>query len=540
MRIVSILFFVFSFGIVSLNAQEFELFKSFEGHEAGVSFVVFRSEDNLVVSGDEDGKVIIWNNQNGKKIHQINDHDGLVTHIAFSNSGNYLASASYDGTIRLYETNTFRTIKVIENSKIDSYDNMNGNEPSFIAFSPDDKGIFYGGYNLEVLYTDFKNNQTKRVFSSNEYAITCGQISPDKRHLAIGYGHNIRFIDLKNFSNFFTLKNPPIDKHFICEISFQPETQNIAAWNYGGALQIWNVKRRKVESTIQATKQSGTSNMAFSGSGQFVVTGNFGNQTKLWDLHENHIIQILGKHKSEVVSFSYSIDGNFIVTGSKDNVVNLWKRLLPEQDEINEEIPITEPIQEEVVKEETFKEIKRKKNKQKKPRIVFITDEESNIPPSQKKETLEEIDKAEGIIPQDKIVEEIPINEFEEQPTIPDKIVKEIPIKERHIETQHEIKVNSQEIELSFWDNQKVDGDTISVNLNGVWLLQNYSLKKRKKRVKVTLDKKVNYIIIHAHNEGRIPPNTLSLMISGEGQQKIYSLNSDLKKSGAVKVVYDP
>ena len=42
--------------LVSAQGQNFELVQRFEGHGSAVSYVTFRSEDNLLVSGDEEGR----------------------------------------------------------------------------------------------------------------------------------------------------------------------------------------------------------------------------------------------------------------------------------------------------------------------------------------------------------------------------------------------------------------------------------------------------------------------------------------------------
>lgn len=66
---------------------------------------------------------------------------------------------------------------------------------------------------------------------------------------------------------------------------------------------------------------------------------------------------------------------------------------------------------------------------------------------------------------------------------------------------------------LLVWDDGVIDGDTISISVNGRFVLANHGLRKRKKRVKIVLNQGDNEIVFHAHNEGEIPPNTAAMKI---------------------------
>ena len=66
---------------------------------------------------------------------------------------------------------------------------------------------------------------------------------------------------------------------------------------------------------------------------------------------------------------------------------------------------------------------------------------------------------------------------------------------------------------LLVWDDGVIDGDTLSISVNGRFVLANHGLTKRKKRVKVVLNPGDNEVVFHAHNEGEIPPNTAAMKI---------------------------
>ena len=77
-------------------------------------------------------------------------------------------------------------------------------------------------------------------------------------------------------------------------------------------------------------------------------------------------------------------------------------------------------------------------------------------------------------------------------------------------------------ITLDLWDNAEYDGDTISVLLNGKSVLVGHELTRRKKRVTVPIAQGNNTLLIVAHNEGRVPPNTSSCIVKrGKGREQL-------------------
>ncbi len=97
-------------------------------------------------------------------------------------------------------------------------------------------------------------------------------------------------------------------------------------------------------------------------------------------------------------------------------------------------------------------------------------------------------------------------------------------------------------VELGVWDHGTIDGDIISLYVNGKLVLDQYTLKgpSEIKKVSVTLDNLgYNYILMYAHNEGSIPPNTCALSINDGATNKQYTMESNLTTNGAFDVVVD-
>ncbi len=112
-------------------------------------------------------------------------------------------------------------------------------------------------------------------------------------------------------------------------------------------------------------------------------------------------------------------------------------------------------------------------------------------------------------------------------------------IDNRKVTPSKTIRVGVQDIDLFVWDNIKVDGDQISLIINGVWVLKNYTLSENKHKVSFKLRANSNnYLVLFAHNLGSCPPNTAALrFFDGEKHQEL-TLKSDLGECGAINFIY--
>ena len=90
------------------------------------------------------------------------------------------------------------------------------------------------------------------------------------------------------------------------------------------------------------------------------------------------------------------------------------------------------------------------------------------------------------------------------------------------------------------WDNQKVDGDRISLNLNGKWVLENYTLAKKPHVFQIELNEGKNIFVLHALNLGEIHPNTAAIVIVDGIKENSLLLESTLESSGTIELTYQP
>lgn len=106
---------------------------------------------------------------------------------------------------------------------------------------------------------------------------------------------------------------------------------------------------------------------------------------------------------------------------------------------------------------------------------------------------------------------------------------------------QSVVEVARQEVVIYLFDNEKEDGDIISLNINGIWVRENFRLRLKtdtpvpEAMIRCILSRNSdNFLISKAINLGSIPPNTLTIAIDdGSGIQEV-TINSDVGINGGI------
>ncbi|HMK27245.1 MAG TPA: hypothetical protein VK483_14535 [Chitinophagaceae bacterium] len=141
-----------------------------------------------------------------------------------------------------------------------------------------------------------------------------------------------------------------------------------------------------------------------------------------------------------------------------------------------------------------------------------------------------------------------PVPEKKEPETVAKPIIPEVKkpaadvtakaavIEGRKSEFTQVVNFKADSLELSLYDNGEIDGDTVSVFMNGEVLMSRQGLKASaiKKTIYITPDNEDFTLVLFADNLGKYPPNT-GLLVVHDGDD-VYNLrfSSDFQKSSGI------
>ncbi len=109
----------------------------------------------------------------------------------------------------------------------------------------------------------------------------------------------------------------------------------------------------------------------------------------------------------------------------------------------------------------------------------------------------------------------------------------------RAVEVQGSVTVSNSNVVFNVWDSGQIDGDIISLVVNGSIVLSNFTLDgpdfKRSIAVSLPTDSS-SYILLFAHNTGSVGPNTAALSIDDGFAEKTLVLSANLQTNGAYDI----
>ena len=112
---------------------------------------------NILASGSDDCRIILWNTVTYQKIITLRDHSYNVKSLCFSPDGNTLASGSWDKTIILWNIVTYKKYAILRsNERVQS-----------ICFSP----------KMENQCYNILASPLRRIYGWNNYTLEYNNIS---------------------------------------------------------------------------------------------------------------------------------------------------------------------------------------------------------------------------------------------------------------------------------------------------------------------------------------------------------------------------
>lgn len=109
-------------------------------------------------------------------------------------------------------------------------------------------------------------------------------------------------------------------------------------------------------------------------------------------------------------------------------------------------------------------------------------------------------------------------------------------IAKRSTIVQQTVSFSADSLQLSLYDNGEVDGDTVSVMMNGELIIAKQRLSTTAVKKTIYIPKNVNQVelVMYAESLGSIPPNTGLLVIREAGKLHELRFSGDLKQNAAI------
>jgi WD40 repeat protein len=292
---------------------------------------VFTPDSKHLLTGDQIGRVLVWDVAEGRVVKTLKEHTGGISSITFSRDGRIMATSSGDRTLIVWDWETWETQKVRVRVR------GHRGEVLSAAISPDGQMLASGSVEgtIRLFDTSTRRDETRTLPG-------CGLIigfSADSRQLVVRGFKDIRSWRLEDGAVSTIIPysqerglSPRADVHGIQPYAvFGMTNGDLEHWNLGTMSRIdsWQVHEGEVITAV------------FSPDGQFVATSGTKGDVKVWDAKTRSKVTSFEPLGTKLECLTFSPDGRLLAGSEEthDARVCIWDvnegSLLPQLDGFN-------------------------------------------------------------------------------------------------------------------------------------------------------------------------------------------------------------
>ena len=279
------------------DVSELRLIHTLEGHRSEVNGVSVSGDGGVVVSGGEDGLVLVWDVASGKLRHTLAGHRGAVQSVSVSGDGRVVVSGGKDGQVLVWDGMSGQLRHRLKGHR---------GWVCGVAVSGDGRVVVSGGEDGQVLVWDGRIGQLRHKLVGRRGRVYGVSVSGDGRVVVSGGGD--------------------------------------------GRVRVWDGVSGQLRYTLRHTlvgRRGRVWGVSVSGNGQLVVSGGKDSEMRvvrhgvrwrwlhtleepkvrvlMWDGANGKLLRTLLGHNGWVPCVSVSRDGGVVVAGGSDGKVLVWK-----------------------------------------------------------------------------------------------------------------------------------------------------------------------------------------------------------------------
>lgn len=298
-------------------AREQKAEKSVQLSKGGIYAYVFSSDGRRALTCARDQTLRLWELETRRCLRVLEGHTNEVNSVAWSTDQLHALSSSDDKTVRLWDVASGRCLRVLEGHKGQVWN---------VAWSADRGRALSGGSDKTVRLWDVESGCCLRVFEGHIAGVWSVKWSADQRCVLSGsIDKTVRVWDVETGRCLLILEGHTGSVRSVawiperhCALSGSDD-MTVRLWDLetGRCLRVLEGHTGKVESVMWSTDLC----LALSGGGDKAV--------RLWDLETGRCLHVLQGHKSKVESVAWNADLRRVFSGDRGGGIRVWNQSEP-------------------------------------------------------------------------------------------------------------------------------------------------------------------------------------------------------------------
>ncbi|KAI9318815.1 small G-beta protein GPB [Dichotomocladium elegans] len=291
--------------------------RTLKGHLAKIYAMQWAADKRHLVSGSQDGKLLVWDAYTTNKVFAIPLRSSWVMTCAYSPSGRYVASGGLDNTCSIYslqtDTNPARPARELV---------AHSGYLSCCRFLDDHQIVTSSGDTSCILW-DVDGGQKLAEFTDHTGDVMSLSLSPNPNIFCSGACDataKIWDIRLRKCVQSFSGHESDINA-----VQFFPSGDAIGTGSDDASCRLFDLRADR-QLNMYANEQifCGITSIAFSISGRLLFGGYDDYSCHVWDTLRGDRVGALHGHENRVSCLGVSSDGKALCTGSWDHLLKVW------------------------------------------------------------------------------------------------------------------------------------------------------------------------------------------------------------------------
>ncbi|KAG0036564.1 U3 snoRNP protein, partial [Gryganskiella cystojenkinii] len=303
--------------IILYNASTWSILVTIQGHDQRVTHIAISRDGSLLASGGEnvDGTMAakLWNLQSGDFLHALEGHTGRLTGLIFLPSSQRIITGSRDRAIRLWETKS--------GVRLHSFEVQSGHAVVNAIACSNDGELLASSYEDEtVRLWDIETSECLRILTGLQGPCLGITFSPSGKTLAVTTREGIKTWDVSSgkelwtFEEFMTIYGSAV---------YSPEGLRIACGSNDNTVLLLDSVSGEI-SLILRGHSGEILNVKFSPDGSQLASGSQDRTVRVWDSKTGASGPVFQGHTEPVLVVEFSASGRQIGSSSWDGTVRLW------------------------------------------------------------------------------------------------------------------------------------------------------------------------------------------------------------------------
>jgi WD40 repeat protein/transcriptional regulator with XRE-family HTH domain len=297
--------------------------RTLQAHPTWVSAVAF-GPAGLLASVSYSGKVKLWEVESGKSLKTFQGYSSVVRSVTFNPDGSLLVHGDDNGVLRVWEAGKEGSGRCLR-----AFQGHAGSIWS-VVWSPDGKIVASGGDDQSIKLWEVGREGSEhclKTFHGHTAVIWSVAFSPDGSLLASGsHDRTVKLWGIGREDGEDCLMTLQGHTSMVWSVAFSPDGSLLASGDNDGEIKLWEVDSGRCLTTLRG-RTSPVGALAFSDDGTTLLSSSNDEEVILYEVSSGHCLKILPGRGlvSWFRAMAFSRDGKLLAMGNNDQSVTLWQ-----------------------------------------------------------------------------------------------------------------------------------------------------------------------------------------------------------------------